>query len=646
MPIVVTNMLQGQQSPPYKVPSGDFAFGSSDECNFKLPGRAVPPVAFVVEQDDSGRRLVVKADNCVEFQEETLVAGDVKTLDEYAEVTISYAFSIKILFPKERKFDLAKAIEKLADSYADFEALVHQTALDRFGDWLNKVARERDFCDENLRKTEEYIDQSTSECLYRNHSIFDRENSALRNYIVGSCVRDIIIDTILETRRKQSNPFFADGIDFSTIVTTESLNERRLTDAAKIIAQKLFGDDASAVPHEQTHEILENRFWEEWGLFVKNKTNANKARDEYAVKRYLKKNVKDTLFGYGPLEDLLRSSNVSEIMVVNPQTIYVERNGKLVNSGRRFTSDESTLRVIENIVQKANRRINANEALVDARLLDGSRVNAVIAPLAVSGSCLTIRRFPEHRLTIDKLIEINSLTTSAAAFLQASVLARKNILVSGGTGTGKTTLLNCLCDYVPDNERIVTIEDTAELQIAKRHVVRLEARKKNIEGKGEYTIGDLVRNALRMRPDRIIVGECRGGEASDMLQAMNTGHDGSLTTIHANNTRDVILRLETLAQMGSLNIPVASIDRQIVAAVDLVVQLRRMRGGARRVSSISEIVGIDEETNEVVVRDIFALENDYDPKAKLSPTGRLPSFITFLLENNYLELERFYHDGP
>ena len=651
--IVVSNILTGRTAKPQPVPGETLVVGSAPDCNVVLPAPA-PALAFVIEKTNKGRLLTAKIDDRVSFQDETLASGNARKIGDQAEILVLPHFSIKIEFPKKRSVDLEKEIKTLDDRYVDFELRVHDKTLDRHRSDLIVISSQRKFKYEQLHATENWIDEAIDEVQIDGRNVFAKRHANLRFYIVGLCVRDLIVDNVLNNGRRQVNPFFDDKSDFSQLVSTDVRQEGLLANVADLVSEKIFGNNIAATPREKVPEILEEGFWEEWLRFFTK--NPNDSRDAYAVKRYLKKKIKDTLFGYGPLEDLLRSPSVSEIMVVNPETIYVERsftdpNSKkitscIINSGRRFSSEEETQKVIGKIVEKAGRAINQNEPLVDARLVDGSRVNAVIPPLAVSGSCLTIRRFPEHRLTVDKLIEIKSITPSAAEFLRASVVARKNILVSGGTGTGKTTLLNCLCDYVPENERIVTIEDTAELQINKRHLVRLEARKKTQEDNKEYTIGDLVRNALRMRPDRIIVGECRGGEASDMLQAMNTGHDGSLTTIHANNTRDVILRLETLAQMGSLNIPVASIDRQIVAAVDIVVQLRRMRGGARRVSSISEIVGIDEETNEVVVRDIFALENDYDPNARLSPTGRLPSFIEFLLENNYLELERFYHDGP
>jgi len=278
--------------------------------------------------------------------------------------------------------------------------------------------------------------------------------------------------------------------------------------------------------------------------------------------------------------------------------------------------------------------------LVDARLSDGSRVNAIIPPLAVSGPCLTIRKFPARRLLVDDLIEKGALTRAVAGFLRAAVVSRRNILISGGTGTGKTTLLNCLSDFIPDKERVVTIEDTAELQLTKEHVVRLETRESNVEGAGAYTIRDLVKNALRMRPDRIVVGECRGPEALDMLQAMNTGHDGSMTTIHANNAEDVVLRLEVLVQMAA-DLPIHSIHRQIASALDLIVQLTRMRDGRRVISQVTEVVGIDGPEADVVTKDLFLLQTR-DGRDELGPTGILPTFMEELIDSGLVHLESFY----
>ncbi|MBN1656261.1 MAG: Flp pilus assembly complex ATPase component TadA [Deltaproteobacteria bacterium] len=339
----------------------------------------------------------------------------------------------------------------------------------------------------------------------------------------------------------------------------------------------------------------------------------------------------DEALGLGPLDQLLADNEVSEIMVVDPATIYAERRGRIENTGFRFTDGESVRAVIERIVTPLGRRIDESTPMVDARLKDGSRVNAVIPPLAIKGPCITIRKFAKKPLTIENLIGFGTLTEQMARFLQRSVAIRKNIVISGGTGSGKTTLLNVLSAAIPEKERIVTIEDAAELQLGQPHVVSLESRPPNMEGKGECSIRDLVKNALRMRPDRILVGECRGGEALDMLQAMNTGHEGSMTTTHANNPVEAVARLETLCLMAGLDLPVRAIRMQIAKSVHLIVQQSRFSDGSRRITEIAEVAGIDEH-GEVQIAEIFdfhrtgtGAEGEVTGEFRLS--GYIPSFI-------------------
>jgi pilus assembly protein CpaF len=344
----------------------------------------------------------------------------------------------------------------------------------------------------------------------------------------------------------------------------------------------------------------------------------------------------DEALGLGPLERFIADPTISEIMVVDPETIYIEQGGKLRRSDARFTDDERVRAVIERIVTPLGRRIDESSPLVDARLKDGSRVNAVIRPLALRGSCITIRKFAKIPLTLDKIISFGGLTDPMGRFLQRAVLAKKNVVISGGTGSGKTTLLNILSGAIPSDERIVTIEDAAELQLKQPHVVSLETRPANMEGRGEYTIRDLVKNALRMRPDRIVVGECRGGEALDMLQAMNTGHDGSLTTTHANSPREAIGRLETLVLMGGLDLPSRAIREQIAGAVHVIVQQSRLSDGSRKVTAITEVVGIGDE-GEIELRPIFEFVRTGTGAGgkvlgEFRATGYLPSFLdTFIV---------------
>jgi pilus assembly protein CpaF len=333
-------------------------------------------------------------------------------------------------------------------------------------------------------------------------------------------------------------------------------------------------------------------------------------------RRRLIREIADEVMGLGPLQRLLEDPSVTEIMVNRFDQIYIERNGHLTLTGSQFSSDDHLRKVIERIVSRVGRRIDESSPLVDARLEDGSRVNAIIPPLAVNGPSLTIRKFSHVPLTVRNLIEWGSITVEMAELLSACVRARLNIIVSGGTGTGKTTLLNVLSSFIPEDDRIVTIEDAVELQLQQEHVVRLESRPANIEGKGAVGIRELVRNSLRMRPDRIIVGEVRSGESLDMLQAMNTGHDGSLSTVHANSPRDAVARLETLVLMAGMDLPLRAIREQVSSAVDLIIQVTRLRDGSRRVTHVTEVQGM--EGDIVTLQDVFL----FDYAAGMDPQGR------------------------
>jgi pilus assembly protein CpaF len=365
-------------------------------------------------------------------------------------------------------------------------------------------------------------------------------------------------------------------------------------------------------------------------------------------RRELVRQLTDDILGYGPLEPLLRDDSVTEVMVNGHDRVFVERSGKLERTHVRFVDEAHLMRIIDKIVSQVGRRIDESSPMVDARLPDGSRVNAIIPPLALSGATLTIRKFARDPYTINDLISFGSVSAKAAQFLSACVKGKLNMLISGGTGTGKTTLLNALSSFVPNDERIVTIEDAAELQLQQDHVITLESRPANIEGQGEIKIRELVRNSLRMRPDRIIVGEVRGAETLDMLQAMNTGHEGSLTTIHANSPRDALSRLETLVLTGGVELPHRAIREQIASAFDLLVQITRLVDGSRRITAISEVLGM--ESDVVTLQDIFVAappeEEDISQARRLmSPlraTGLKPHFLEKLAANNVVLPPAFF----
>ena len=348
-----------------------------------------------------------------------------------------------------------------------------------------------------------------------------------------------------------------------------------------------------------------------------------------AARQQLVRDVLDEVLGFGPIQPLLDDPDISEVMVNGPKKVYVEKKGQLTKTPIVFENDKHVLKVIDKIILPLGRRVDADSPAVDARLPDGSRVNAIIPPVALDGPSITIRKFRKDKLGIQQLIEYGSMTENMAQFLRACVLARLNIVISGGTGSGKTTLLNVLSSYIPENERIVTVEDAAELQLQQEHVVRLETKTASTDGHGAMTIRDLVRNCLRMRPDRIVVGECRGGEALDMLQAMNTGHDGSLTTVHANSPRDALSRVETLVMMAGMDLPIKVVRQQIASAVDVIVQQSRLKDGSRKVTAITEVAGMEGDT--VVLTDVFKFDQtgvteDGKILGELKPTGIRPLF--------------------
>ena len=514
---------------------------------------------------------------------------------------------------------------------ADLELKIHQKLLERLD--LYEFEGERGANEESILLLENNIED-----VCREMDLFGEHNEKLLEEISGLTLRDQLVNQLIMETGQADEVFDLAALtsnEFDVPATLVPERETELHSLLQFIRERMQLNELPDVSSRIRR--LEDQFYTSFHLV---RPHLHGELRKYLILRSIKKDLKDTVFGFGPLQDLLRAPTITEIMVVTSDQIFVERDGVIERSGRRFLSEKVTEAIIERIVAQVGRRIDKSQPLVDARLPDGSRVNAIIPPLAIKGPCLTIRKFPIQRLTMDDLIEFGSINHAAATFLRASVINRRNILVSGGTGTGKTTFLNILSSFIPYKERCITIEDTTELRMHQEHVVTLESKPPNVEGVGAFTIRDLVRNTLRMRPDRIIVGECRGSEALDMVQAMNTGHDGSMTTLHANSAREVMERLEVLILIAA-DLPVISIHRQVSSAIDLIVHIDRMTGGSRKVTQISEVTGVDPDTSRVNVTDIFNIRG-----GKLQPTGYLPTFVDSLVETGLLDLEFLYGIEP
>ena len=585
----------------------------------------------------SKRQAIVRRDNgTLEFENigiNSCMVGDTEVMGgesigfSAGETVRVGPFTLTFESDEAAPISRAEMEAHLRSIMSDLELRVHRKLLARFDLYELEASRLGD--DDSILLLERHIED-----VCRELSLFGENNQGLLEEVIALILRDLTINQLILESDRESLDSLA-RLTWNEYDIPQTLVPERETELDNLLSftrERLELDeqpDLSAQIQRTEYKFAE--------VFPLIRPHLHAELSRYIVLRRLKKDLKDTVFGFGPLQDLLRAPTISEIMVVKSDQIYVERDGVLELSGRRFLSDKVTESIIERIVAGVGRRIDKSQPLVDARLPDGSRVNAIIPPLAVRGPCLTIRKFPAYRFTMDDLIEKRSITSAAAMFMRACVVDHKNVLVSGGTGTGKTTMLNVLSSFIPHRERIVTIEDTTELQLHQDHVVTLETKQANVEGAGGYNIRDLVKNALRMRPDRIIVGECRGAEALDMLQAMNTGHDGSLTTVHANSTNDVLKRLEVLVLMA-VDLPVVSIQRQIASAIDIIIQIDRKPGGRRVVTQISEIAGFDPDRNDLVVHDIF----NYRDGSTLQPTGYMPTFAESLIEKDLLKLEFLY----
>lgn len=603
--------------------------GRDADNDLVLNSQLVAPEHAVLARQCADWEVIALGFNGIHVGDRELPGGDRMLIGTEREIGI-FPFTLTLDLPRTTQASRQVIRRQLDEEMSALIQAVHKAYVNTMDEDFAVHAKE--ITDAELVRVEQTIDD-----IAKDQNLLKREKKSLVTHLAGHALRSHLLSSLTEVAASEFEHELLADQQWSRFVSAVPDREDELDGAARRMESKLEIDEKMLLTDKI--QAVDSGFWDLWDELADRGFHVDFKR--YLAFRFLKKEIKDTVFGYGPIQDLLRLPTVSEIMVVDKDHIFVENAGVIENSGRRFVDDEITKTIIQQIVSLVGRQINMSEPLVDARLLSGDRVNAVIPPIAVSGPCLTIRKFPHRKLLIDDLVAKGALTYTVAEFLRAVVLKRCNIIVSGGTGTGKTTLLNCLSDFIPDKERIVTIEDTAELQLMKEHVVRLETKPANIEGAGEYTIGDLVKNALRMRPDRVVVGECRGPEALDMLQAMNTGHDGSLTTIHANNAEDVILRLEVLVQMAA-DLPIQSIHRQIASAVDLIVQLHRMRSGRRCISQIAEITGIDPITGSVRMRDLYRLDAEERQGARLVATGHLPTFMPELIERKLIDLDAYF----
>ena len=608
----------------------EFSIGRDPENDIVLTSPLVSRQHAVVRFNGDQLELENLGINSCLVGDTEILGGQSASFTPGAKIRI-WPFTLSFQTESASSFSQAEIESHLRSEMAKLELDIHQKLLHRLD--LYEFEGERGANQDSIILLENNIED-----VCRDMNLFGEQNEPLLEEITGITLRDQLVNQlILET---QDDDIVFDlavltSNEFDVPATLVPERETELHSLLSFIREKM---QLNALPDVSSRvRKLEQEFNDTFHLV---RPHLHAELRKYLILRAIKKDLKDTVFGFGPLQDLLRAPTITEIMVVESDQIFVERDGIIENSGRRFLSEKVTEAIIERIVAQVGRRIDKSQPLVDARLPDGSRVNAIIPPLAIKGPCLTIRKFPIQRLAMDDLIEFGSISRSAATFLRSAVIDGRNILVSGGTGTGKTTFLNILSSFIPYKQRIVTIEDTTELRLHQEHVVTLESKSANVEGVGQYTIRDLVTNALRMRPDRILVGECRGGEALDMVQAMNTGHDGSMTTLHANSAHEVLERLEVLILMAA-DLPVISIHRQVTSAIDLIVHIDRYPGGQRKVTQISELTGIDPDTKRANTTDIYNFRQSSDT---LRPTGYLPSFIDSLVEKNLIELDFLYEN--
>ncbi|MEM1164748.1 MAG: ATPase, T2SS/T4P/T4SS family [Planctomycetota bacterium] len=623
MRVVVQDTLKNSRWVAYEGSAG-FVIGRDGACEVSLStSKFVSRRHAQVDRAEEGWRLeVLTGATPIVVDGQQVAPGQSATVDEGSSLRIA-------------EFAITLEPEMHADGAISHEDSIDELQRELHGSVLRRL---------DLRRSGASSMEATSDSLEQIDAIIDDLlHHDFQSRIVDTPeVRNRFLAIALQTRLmfemgRRSGENTTDSSEIETPGRNAVLEEQVLDYVNRLIRRLEL--ELTPEAGDRDFDRIEARFVEVTETLI-NEIPANV--QFYLVSQLLKKQLCDIIFGLGPLQDLLDTPNISEIMIVSPRDVYVERSGRVIKSNRTFLGDEQLLSVIERIVSPLGRRIDMSTPLVDARLRDGSRVNAVIRPLALKGPCLTIRRFPSHQISAEDLVKWRSLTNAARALIEGTVKTRKNVLVAGGTGSGKTTMLNVLSSFIPESERIVTIEDAAELQLQQEHVVSLETRPPNVEGKGAYTIRDLVKNALRMRPDRIIVGECRGDEAFDMVQAMNTGHAGSMTTVHSNSARDALFRLETMFLMA-VEIPLQAVRRQLAQALDLVVYVERLRGGRRMCTQITEVGDINPMTAEIETRDIMVRVGE-GQEAELSPTGYMPAYLGEMVEKDMIDLDLWFDE--
>jgi pilus assembly protein CpaF len=610
--IVHVYSITGERLGDYRVHQS-LKIGRNPDCDIVLESPYASPVHAELRQEGDELFADSLGHNGLLIGEFDVPRGKTRRLSPEDVISIpGYVIHFTGVRGDQRSSDV-----ELERGFSDLKRQIHQELLEESG-LRNQAAEVGD------SRIVEQLRQKLDELLDR---YLDLEDDMI-DFIVKKEIREQVVDVVVRGERDQARR--------SKLSWRKTSDESAFDNFVDACAAELGVDDK--VERTSIAKVMSG--FDE--VFSRNRDVLNPVQRRFIVRESVRADIDALMFGLGPLEDLLNLDDITEIMVVGRDRIFIEKGGGLEETGRTFPTEEDLNVAVNRMVKPIGRAVNRAEPIVDARLEDGSRVHIVIPPVAIHGTSVTIRRFREEPFTIEDLINFGTFTERAVSFLRGCILARKNIVISGGTGSGKTTLLNVLGAQIPFDQRLVVIEDSAELQLPQPNLVNLEARKANLEGKGEIPIKALVRAALRMRPDRIVVGECRGGEALDMLQAMNTGHDGSMTTGHSNSPREMLQRLQVMVMEAGESMPVTAIRQQIAAAVDVIIQIQRQRDRVRRVTHISEVVGYDQEEEAVVMEDIFTMAEAPGEKPELRFTGYLPTFIDQMLRHGEVELEDLF----